>query len=94
MKCSDKEYEKLIRFLLDEYVIVDNLNLAFKLSKDNYYKFITLDGDIVTEGVVRAGGKINEESLRLGRDEYIRKLKIKEKDYEITLENLKNQFLN
>jgi len=89
VKCSDKEYEKLIRFLLDEYVIVDNLNLAFKLSKDNYYKFITLDGDIVTEGVVRAGGKINEESLRLGRDEYIRKLKIKEKDYEITLENLK-----
>ncbi|MCX7833889.1 MAG: chromosome segregation protein SMC [Ignavibacteria bacterium] len=85
VQCKQKKFEKLIKYLLDEYVVVDNLNIAYKLSKDNYYKFITLDGDIVTEGVVRAGGKTNEESIRLGRDEYIKRLKTIEKELEINL---------
>ncbi len=90
VKSRDKKFEKLIKYLLDEYVVVENINIAFKLSKDNYYKFITLEGDIVTEGVIRAGGKINEESLRLGRDEYIKKLKQEEKELEISLKIISN----
>ena len=71
VKCKKKEYEKLIRYMLDEYIIVKDIDTAFRLSKDNYYKFVTLSGDIVTQGVVRAGGKINEDSLKIGRKERI-----------------------
>lgn len=90
VRCKDKKFERLIRYLLDEYVVVENINIAFRLSKDNYYKFITLDGDIITEGVVRAGGNTNEESIRLGRDEYIKKLKEIEKELEINLKIIQN----
>ncbi len=75
VKCKKKEYERLIRYMLDEYIIVKDIDTAFRLSKDNYYKFVTLSGDIVTEGVVRAGGKINEDSLKIGRKERIHALK-------------------
>lgn len=74
VKCSKKEYEKLIKYMLDEYIIVRDIDTAFRLSKDNYYKFVTLSGDIVTEGVVRAGGKINEDTLKIGRKERIASL--------------------
>jgi len=75
IKCNKKEYEFILRYLLDEYIIVDNPDTAFRLSKDNYYKFITLDGDIITQNVVRAGGKTKEEYLKLGREKQILKLR-------------------
>jgi chromosome segregation protein len=72
---KNKEYEFLFRYILDEYIIVEDLDTAFKLSSDNYYKFITLDGDIVTHSVVRSGGKTKEENLKLGRENQIEKLR-------------------
>ncbi len=75
IKCRDKEDEFLFRYILDEYVIVEDLDTAFRLSSDNYYKFITLDGDIVTQSVVRAGGKTKEENIRFGRENQIAKLR-------------------
>jgi len=75
IKFNKNEYEFLIRYLLDEYIIVEDIDTAFKLSKDNYYKFITLDGDIITQSVVRAGGKTKEENLRFGREKQIIKIK-------------------
>jgi len=75
VKCVNDRYLLLMQYIFDEYVIVEDLATARKLAEDNYYKFITLDGDIITKGFVRAGGNINEESLRLGRqkkiDEYV-----------------------
>ena len=77
VKCVNDRYLLLMQYIFDEYVIVEDIATARKLAEDNYYKFITLDGDIITKGFVRAGGNINEESLRLGRqkkiDEYIEK---------------------
>lgn len=73
VRIKDKNFTNLIKYLLDEYVIVNNLETAFRLSSDNYYKFITLDGDIITESVVRAGGITNEETLKLGRDKLLEK---------------------
>ncbi|MFA5011422.1 MAG: chromosome segregation protein SMC [Ignavibacteria bacterium] len=73
--CKNKEDEFLFRYILDEYVIVADLDAAFRLSSDNYYKFITLDGDIVTQSVVRAGGKTKEENIRFGRENQIEKLR-------------------
>ncbi|MBK8982495.1 MAG: hypothetical protein IPM38_09300 [Ignavibacteria bacterium] len=60
VKCNDERHLKLMKYILDEYIIVDNFSTAKKLSEDNYYKFITLEGDIVTNGFIRSGGKVNE----------------------------------
>ena len=71
IKCTDKDYAFLFRYILDEYIIVEDIDTAFKLSSDNYYKFITLDGDIVTHSVVRAGGITKDENIKLGRENQI-----------------------
>ncbi|HEY5122294.1 MAG TPA: chromosome segregation protein SMC [Ignavibacteria bacterium] len=75
VKCDNPELEILFNYLLDEYVIVEDISTAYKLAKDNYYKFITLEGDIVTDNVIRTGGKLKEENIRIGREKQIEKLK-------------------
>jgi len=70
IKCPD-EYYLLYKYLLDEYIIVENLDIASKLAKDNFIKFITLDGDIVTGSFLRAGSKTNKETLKIGRERLI-----------------------
>ncbi|MEO8209510.1 MAG: chromosome segregation protein SMC [bacterium] len=74
VKCNDDKYILLMKYILDEYVIVDNFSTAKFLAEDNYYKFITLEGDIITKGFLRAGGKVNEESVKLGRQKKIESL--------------------
>lgn len=74
VKTEKDEFLLLMKYILDEFVIVDNIETAKRLSKDNYYKFITLDGDIYTEGFVRAGSETNKEMLKLGREKQINKL--------------------
>lgn len=71
VKCSDSSHTDLVKYVLDEYVIVDTASTAKKLAEDNYYKFITLDGDIFTRGFIRSGSKTKEESVRLGRSKVI-----------------------
>lgn len=93
IKCKNDNYRMLMRYLLDEYVIVEDLDTAFKLSGDNYYKFITLDGDIVTQSVVRAGGKTKEENLKIGRENQIVKLESEIESLGLTLREQNNMLL-
>lgn len=86
IKCSD-EYLLLYKYLLDEFVIVENIDIARKLSKDNFIKFITLDGDIITSSFLRAGSKTNEETLKLGREKMIAALESQIKEIESAIEN-------
>jgi chromosome segregation protein len=88
IKCPD-EYWMLYKYLLDEYIIVENFEIAKRLSRDNFIKFITLDGDIVTSSFIRAGGKTNAESLKIGREKFITDLKSQLKAFEITIEQEK-----
>ncbi|MCI0450224.1 MAG: chromosome segregation protein SMC [Chlorobi bacterium] len=74
VKCPD-EYLLLYKYLLDEFIIVENLDTARKLSKDNFIKFITLEGDIVTNSFIRAGSSIKADSLKIGREKSISVLK-------------------
>ncbi|MEO8664362.1 MAG: hypothetical protein ABI462_02605, partial [Ignavibacteria bacterium] len=74
VKCIDDRHLLLMRYILDEYVIVDNLATAKKLSEDNYYKFITLGGDIISRGFIRSGGEVNEESVRMVRQKKLNEL--------------------
>ncbi len=87
-RSTNAEYSLLIKYLLDEYVIVENIDIAFKLSGDNYYKFITLDGDIVTDGVVRAGSNIKEDNIKIGRKQRIEKLRLTAKNEEDKISEL------
>jgi chromosome segregation protein len=81
IKCPD-EYFILYKYLLDEYIIVENLEIARKLAKDNFIKFITLDGDIVTGSFLRAGSKTNKETLKIGREKLITDLRMQVEDME------------
>ncbi len=86
-----KDYSLLLRYLLDEYVVVEDIDTAFRLSKDNYYKFITLDGDIVTQSFIRAGGKTKEENLKIGRESQVIQLEEESTKYEKTLNSDKQK---
>ena len=99
VKCINDRYILLMKYILDEYVIVDNITTAKKLAEDNYYKFITLEGDIITKGFIRSGGEINEESVKLGRqkkiDEFVKKadeLSNTINEQSVILETLKIEF--
>lgn len=74
VKCPD-DYLLLYKYLLDEYIIVENIDIARKLAKDNFIKFITLDGDIVTNSFLRAGSRTKVETLKIGREKLIAGLK-------------------
>ncbi|MDQ3018993.1 MAG: chromosome segregation protein SMC [Bacteroidota bacterium] len=87
VKCNDDKYLLLMKYILDEYVIVDNFSTAKLLAEDNYYKFITLDGDIVTKGFLRAGGDVNEESVKLGRQKKIDNLKADASSFQKLIDN-------
>lgn len=98
IKCPD-EFIMLYKYLLDEFIIVENIDIARKLSKDNFIKFITLDGDIITNSFLRAGSKTNVESLKIGREKLIAELEKQIKDIEesisrdnVTLSELKNSY--
>lgn len=97
IRCPD-EYLRLYKYLLDEYIIVENLETAKKLSKDNFIKFITLDGDIVTNSFLRAGSRTSIETLKIGREKLIENLKLQVNELEQaisqdqeTLENVKGK---
>ncbi len=87
VKTKNDEYLILMKYILDEFVIVDTIETAKRLSKDNYYKFITLDGDIFTEGFIRSGSETNKEGVKLGRGKQIEKLDDEYKIYNIEVES-------
>lgn len=93
VKCTNDKYLLLMKYILDEYVIVENINIARSLAEDNYYKFITLEGDIITSSFIRAGGEVNAESIKLGRQERIDKLLSEENEFTQILEKLNEEFL-
>jgi chromosome segregation protein len=87
VKSKKDEYLILMKYILDEFVIVDTIETAKRLSKGNYYKFITLDGDIFTEGFIRSGSETNKEGVKLGRGKQIEKLDDAYKEFNIEVES-------
>lgn len=88
VKCTDDRYILLMKYILDEFVIVDNTSTAKKLAQDSYYKFITLEGDIFTKGFIRAGGQVKEGSIRLGRQKNIDSLTSETESFQIRINEL------
>ena len=72
-----KKYEQIIINLLGRTVIVDNMDTAIKVSKQNNYTFriITLDGDIIKPSGAITGGSVTKKTVNiLGRGKEIEKL--------------------
>lgn len=75
----DKKYEQIILNLLGRTVIVDNMENAIKVSKNNGYTFriITVEGDIINPSGSITGGSVAKKTVNiLGREKEIEKLKI------------------
>ena len=73
----EKKYEQVILNLLGRTVIVDNMDTAIKVAKQNGYTFriITLDGDLINPSGAITGGSITKKTVNiLGRSKEIEKL--------------------
>ena len=73
----NKKYEQIILNLLGKTVIVDNMETAIKVAKQNGYIFriITLQGDIINPSGAITGGSVAKKTVNiLGRGKEIEKL--------------------
>ena len=72
-----KKYEQIVTNLLGRTVIVDNMDTAIKVAKQNNYTFriITLEGDIINPSGAITGGSVAKKTVNiLGRGREIEKL--------------------
>ena len=93
-----KKYEQIILNLLGRTVIVDNMDTAIKVAKQNGYTFriVTVEGDLINPSGAITGGSVMKKTVNiLGRGKEIEKLqkeieKLKSKIQK--LENDKEEF--
>ena len=96
----NKKYEQIILNLLGRTVIVDNMETAIKVAKQNNYSFriITIEGDLINPSGAITGGSVAKKTVNiLGRGREIESLekeikKIKEKIEK--LEKEKEEYVN
>ena len=83
----DKKYEQIIYNLLGRTIIIDNMDNAIKIAKQNNYTFriVTLEGDLINPSGSITGGSVAKKTVNiLGRGREIEDLekelkKVKEK---------------
>lgn len=96
----NKKYEQIILNLLGRTVIVDNMDTAIKVAKNNSYTFriITLDGDLINPSGAITGGSVAKKTVNiLGRGREIENLEKelkKEKEKLAKLEEEKQAYEN
>lgn len=74
----DKKYEQIILNLLGRTIIVDNMQNAINLARENNYSFriITIQGDIINASGAITGGSVTKKTVNiLGRSKEIEHLK-------------------
>ena len=90
----DKKYEQIIISLLGRTVIVDNMDTAIKVAKQNGYTFriMTLDGDMINPSGAITGGSVAKKTVNiLGRGKEIEKLQKEIKDIKQKIEKIKQE---
>lgn len=76
----DKKYEQIIFSLLGRTVVVDNMQNAINLAKENNYSFriITIEGDVINPSGAITGGSVAKKTVNiLGRS---REIEVLEKE--------------
>ena len=86
-----KKYEQIVTNLLGRTVIVDNMDTAIKLAKQNGYSFriITVEGDVINPSGAITGGSVTKKTVNiLGREREIEKL---QKEIKVLEEKISKQ---
>ena len=90
----EKKYEQIIFNLLGRTVIVDNMDTAINIAKNNNYTFriVTLDGDVINSSGSITGGSFNKKTVNiLGRSREIERLRDEIKNLNTKIENKKSE---
>ena len=88
VKC-DSKYNDIILNLLGRTVIVENMNSAISLAKQNNYGFriVTLEGDVINSSGAISGGFVEQKTVNiLGRSREIEELKTALKELKLKIE--------
>ena len=87
----NKKYEQIILNLLGRTVIVDNMDTAIKVAKQNNYSFriVTKEGDLINSSGSITGGSVSKKTVNiLGRGKEIEKLEKDLKDLKDKIQKL------
>ena len=90
----NKKYEQIILNLLGRTVIVDNMNTAIKVAKQNGYTFriVTKDGDLINASGAITGGSVAKKTVNiLGRGKEIEKLEKEIKNIKSKIQKLEEE---
>ena len=90
----EKKYEQIVINLLGRTVIVDNMDTAIKVAKQNGYSFriITLEGDVINSSGGITGGSVTKKTVNiLGRGREIEKLEKEIKEIKVKIETLEKE---
>ncbi len=90
----DKKYEQIVISLLGRTVIVDNMETAIKVAKQNGYSFriITIEGDVINASGSITGGSVAKKTVNiLGRGKEIEKLEKDIKNLQTKIEKLEKE---
>ena len=89
-----KKYEQIVISLLGRTVIVDNMDTAIQVAKQNGYSFriITLEGDVINASGSITGGSVAKKTVNiLGRGKEIEKLEKDIKKLKTKIEQLEGE---
>ena len=89
-----KKYENIIQNLLGRTVIVQDMETAIRVAKDNGYSFriITVEGDIINPSGAMTGGSVAKKTVNiLGRGREIEKLQKEIKKLEEQIQKLEKE---
>lgn len=90
----NKKYEQIILNLLGRTVIVDNMETAINVAKQNGYSFriITVEGDVINPSGAITGGSVAKKTVNiLGRGREIEKLEKEIKKLKNKIEELEKE---
>ncbi len=93
----NKKYEQIILNLLGRTVIVENMDTAIKLAKQNGYTFriVTKDGDLINPSGAITGGSVAKKTVNiLGRGKEIEKLQKEINNLKQKIQKLQNDKQN
>ncbi len=90
----DKRFEGIILNLLGRTVIVEDIDSAVKLAKQNSYSFkiVTLKGDIINPSGAISGGSVTQKTVSLlGREKEIKALEKELKEINKNIEKMQKE---
>ena len=93
----NKKYEQIILNLLGRTVIVDNMDNAIKVAKQNGYTFriVTTEGDLINPSGAITGGSVAKKTVNiLGRGKEIEKLEKEIKEVKAKIQKLEDDKQN